>query len=97
MVGLFGWESGWGMVRVGLGSASGLGIHSTSGGHLVRGRQLARARGIQHAGDAKVADFDCALFAQEDILRFQVAMQNVEAVDIMDGVDHLIQKAHKHY
>jgi hypothetical protein len=49
---------------------------------------------LEALGDAKVADFDCALFAQEDILRFQVAMQNVEAVDIMDGVDHLIQKAH---
>ena len=49
---------------------------------------------IVHGAPPEVAELDVEVFVQEDVLRFQVAMHDVPAMDVLQGQRRLIKELH---
>lgn len=44
---------------------------------------------LEDPSDAEVTDFDLAALGHENVLRFQVAMEDLAIVDVLDREGHL--------
>ena len=49
---------------------------------------------LQYSGDAEVSNLDVSLRSEEDVLGFQIAMQDLFVMDVIHGQGHLHQPCH---
>ena len=56
--------------------------------HIIRSSYTGHGRlvgGLEQLGDPEISEFDCVIFGEENVLRLDVSVQDLSAVDIVEG------------